>query len=152
MKRNIISKILLSLGLVFVLGSAITQVYGDDLLQAPAPGQLPIVTIHSTGNVARGETGSFVVSMNAIASSGSYIPHIRYVGFTIGGSAVAGVDYVQLIPPALVGDSGYGTILVKTLADPRGLGGHAYSVIVKLKPGLGYRIGQPSSATMWIKP
>ena len=32
MKTKIISKILLSLGLVFVLGSAITQVYGEDVV------------------------------------------------------------------------------------------------------------------------
>ena len=38
MKTKIISKILLTLGLVFVLGSAITQVRGQG-----------VVTIHSTG-------------------------------------------------------------------------------------------------------
>ena len=53
MKTKIISKILLILGLVFVLGSAITQVRGDGL-----------VTIHSTGDVTRGQTGSFVVNMH----------------------------------------------------------------------------------------
>ena len=53
MKTKIISKILFTLGLVFVLGSAITQVRGQG-----------VVTIHSTGDVTRGKTGSFVVRMN----------------------------------------------------------------------------------------
>ena len=57
MKPKIISKILLSLGLVFVLGSAITHVHGEDV-------KPPVVTINSTGDVTRGKTGSFVLSMN----------------------------------------------------------------------------------------
>ena len=50
MKTKIISKTLLSLGLAFVLGSAITQVHGE------------VVTIGSTGDVTRGTNGSFVVT------------------------------------------------------------------------------------------
>ena len=68
MKTKIISKILLSLGLVFVLGSAITQVRGDGPA-IPFPGQLPVVSIHSTGDVMRGKTGSFVLDMSQSASS-----------------------------------------------------------------------------------
>jgi hypothetical protein len=54
MKTKIISKLVLSLGLVFVLGSAITQVRGDSPAIQP-PGQLLVVTIHSSGDVNRGE-------------------------------------------------------------------------------------------------
>ena len=68
MKTNIISKLVLSLGLVFVLGSAITQVRGDSQAVQP-PGQLPAVTIHSTDNVIRGKTGSFVLDMRQPTSS-----------------------------------------------------------------------------------
>ena len=52
----------------------------------------------------------------------------------------------------LIGQSGYGTILVKTLPDPRAFNRQAYSVVITLEPGLGYALGIPSSATMWIKP
>jgi hypothetical protein len=48
MKTRIISKILVSFALVLVLGSAITQVHGEDE-------KLPVITIHSTGDVTRGE-------------------------------------------------------------------------------------------------
>ena len=44
MKTKIISKIVLSLGLVFVLGSAITQVHFEDE-------KVPVVTINSTGDI-----------------------------------------------------------------------------------------------------
>jgi hypothetical protein len=140
MKTKIISKILLSLGLVFVLGSAITQVHGDNP---------PIwdVTIHSTGDVARGKTGSFVLSMNPLRMLGG-----TYVNFKVSGTAIPGVDYVALVSPAFIGQSGYGTILVKTLPNPRGSADRqSYSVVVTLEPGPGYAIGEPSSATMWIE-
>ncbi len=52
----------------------------------------------------------------------------------------------------LIGQSGYGTILVKTLPDPRAFDHQAYSVVVTLEPGLGYALGEPKSAQMWIKP
>jgi hypothetical protein len=147
MKTKIISKVLLSLGLVFVLGSAITQVRGDSLA-VPPPGQLPAVTIHSTDNVVRGKTGSFVLSMNPQLMLGG-----TYVNFSVSGTAIRGVDYVALVSPVYIGQSGYGTILVQTLPDPRGsFNRQAYSVVVTLEPGAGYAIGAPSSATMWIKP
>ena len=67
MKTKIISKLLLSLSLVFVLGSAITQVRGDS--QAIEPPWAPAVTIHSTDNVTRGKTGSFVLDSRQPTSS-----------------------------------------------------------------------------------
>jgi hypothetical protein len=151
MKTNIISKLLLSLGLVFVLGSSITQVRGDSEAIAP-PGTA--VTIHSTDNVTRGKTGSFVLDMRQSTSVGNvYSTHYPYVNFSVSGTAIPGVDYVAIVSPAFIGLSGYGVILVKTLPDPRGLSSRqAYSVVVTLNPGLGYAVGQPSTATMWIKP
>jgi hypothetical protein len=150
MKTKIISKLLRSLGLVFVLGSAITQVRGDTQA-TPPPDQLPAVTIHSTDNVIRGQTGSFVLDMRQPTSSEKgYYP---YVNFSVSGTAIPGVDYVALVSPTLIGASGYGVILVKTLPDRRGSANRqAYSVVVTLEPGAGYAVGQPSSATMWIKP
>jgi hypothetical protein len=107
----------------------------------------PIVTLHSTDSVIRGKTGSFVLNMNPVMFGG------MYVNFSLSGSAVAGVDYVQPLSPAYIGQSGYGTILIRTLADPRGSSNRqAYSVVAKLDAGLGYALGIPSSATMWIKP
>ena len=76
-----------------------------------------------------------------------------YVNFSVSGTAIPGVDYVALVSPAYIGQSGYGVIQVKTLPDPRGSAfRQAYSVVVTLKPGAGYAVGKPSSATMWIKP
>ncbi len=128
MKTKIISKLLLSLGLVFVLGSTITQVRGDSPA-VPSPGQLPVVSIHSTGDVTRGETGSFVLDTSQSASNKAYIPYYPYVNFKVSGTAIPGVDYVALVSPAHVGPDGFGVILVKTLPDPRGtFSGQAYSV------------------------
>ena len=154
MKAKIIKNLLLSLGLVFVLGSAITQVRGDS--QAiPPPAQLLVATIHSSGDVNRGKTGSFVVDMRQTTSSenGSYIPYFPYVNFSVSGTAIPGVDYIPLVSPAQVGPDGYGVILVKTLPDPRGSGNRqSYSVVVTLDSGLGYALGQPMTAKMTIKP
>ena len=159
MKTNIISKLLRSLGLVFVLGSAITQVRGDTQAIQP-PGQLPAVTIHSTDNVTRGKTGSFVVDMRQPTSSGqstssgaAYLAFHPYVNFSVSGTAIPGVDYVALVSPTLIGASGYGVILVQTLPDRRASANRqAYSVVVTMGAGAGYAVGAPSSATMWIKP
>jgi len=106
-----------------------------------------VITIHTTDNVTRGKTGSFVLNLNPLMFGG------MYVNFSLSGSAVAGVDYVQPLSPAYIGQSGYGTILIQTLPDPRGSANRqSYSVVITLNPGLGYSVGQPSSATMWIKP
>jgi len=137
-----ISRILLSLGLVFVLGSAITQVRGSQ------DEQLPIITIHGTGDVTRGKTGSFVLNMTP-----PMIPGGGYVNFSVSGTAIPGVDYVTPVSPVYVGPSGYGVILVQTLPDPRGSYiRRSYSVVVTLEPGAGYALGTPSSAQMMIKP
>jgi hypothetical protein len=74
-----------------------------------------------------------------------------YVNFKVGGTAVAGVDYVPLLSPAYIGSTGYRVLSLKTLADPRAsAGAQAYSVVVKLEPGPGYTVGEPSSAVIWI--
>jgi hypothetical protein len=141
MKTKIISKILLTLGLAFVLGSTIPQVHGD----SPA---IPIVTISSTGDVHRGKTGSFVLDMKPALMFGG-----AYVNFSVSGTAVPGVDYVSVVSPTYVGASGYGVILVQTLPDPRASSPRrAYDVVVTLEAGLGYTVGEPKSAKMTIKP
>jgi hypothetical protein len=109
---------------------------------------MPVITIHSTDNVTRGKTGSFVLDLKPSLMLGGI-----YVNFTVSGTAIPGVDYVPLVSPAYIGQSGYGVILVQTLPDPRASSSHqAYSVVVTLEPGLGYAVGQPSSAQMMIKP
>jgi hypothetical protein len=153
MKTKIIKNLLLSLGLVFVLGSAITQVRGDS--QAiPPPAQLLVATIHSSGDVHRGKTGSFVVDMRQTASSEKgYLPYYPYVNFSVSGTAIPWVDYVAVVSPAQVGPDGYGVILIKTLPDPRGSANRqSYSVVLTLDSGLGYALGQPMAAKMVIKP
>ena len=108
---------------------------------------LPVITINSTGDVTRGKTGSFVLSMNPIIFGGSY------VNFSVSGTAIPGVDYVPLVSPAHIGQSGYGVILVQTLPDRRGPASRqSYSVVVTLEPGAGYAVGEPKSAQMMIKP
>ena len=138
MKTKIISKILLSLALVFVLGSTIMQVRGEE-------DKFPVITIHSTGDVTRTKTGSFVLNMNPVVFGGTY------VNFSVSGTAVPGVDYVHLVSPAHIGQSGYGVILVQTLPDRRA-SSQSYSVVVTLEPGAGYAVGEPKSAQMMIKP
>ncbi len=132
--------------------AAANQSATSDNSTGPEAVELPVVTIHSTGNVLRGKTGSFVLEMKpALAFSA------MYVNFKVSGTAVAGVDYVAFASPAYIGQSGYATILVKTLRDPRGAAsGKAYSVVVTLQPGAGYSLGSVTggarSATIWIKP
>ena len=148
MKTNIISKLLGSLGLVFVLGSAIAQVRGDSQAIEAAS---PVVSIHSTGNVIRGKTGSFVVNMDKSAFAAP-----TYVNVHVSGTAVPGVDYVAVVSPTLVGTSGFGVISIKTLPNNRGSSiVQKYSVVVTLQPGPGYTVNASaasSSAIMWIEP
>ena len=115
---------------------------------------LPVITIHSTDNVTRGKTGSFVLDMtSALDTKPALMFGGRYVNFKVSGTAIAGVDYVLLVSPAYIGQSGYGVIQVQTLPDQRGSSfRQAYSVIVTLEPGAGYEVGASRSATMWIKP
>lgn len=110
--------------------------------------EAPVITVHSTDNVIRGKTGTFVLNMKPALMLGGL-----YANFSIGGTAVAGVDYVQPLSPAYVGQSGFGVIQVRTLADPRAVSfRQAYSVVITLEAGAGYALGLPRSATMWIKP
>ena len=151
MKTNIISKTLLTLGLVFVLGSAITPVQGgtQGTSASGALGQqLPVVSIHSTDNVIRGKIGTFVLAANHSSPLAT-----TFVKFSVSGTAIPGVDYSVLVSPASIGPSGFGAILVKTLPDPRAsVVPQAYSVVVTLEPAPGYAVGESSSATMFIKP
>jgi hypothetical protein len=153
MKTKIISKILLSVGLASVLVSAIPQLRGGNEASSSYPAgsedvKLPVVTIHSTGDVTRGKTGSFVLDMKpAVPFGGSY------ANFSVSGTAIPGVDYVALVSPAYIGPSGYGVIQVQTLPDPRASSiRRSYSVVVTLETGAGYALGAPSSAQMMIKP
>ena len=152
MKTKILSKILLSIGLMFVLGNAIAQVDGGNPLSSACltssqDQELPVITIHSTADVKRGRTGSFVLNMNPVVFGGTY------VNFSVSGTAIPGVDYVPLVSPAYIGQSGYGVILVQTLPDPRASSiRQAYSVVVTLEPGPGYAVGEPGSSQMMIKP
>ena len=115
----------------------------------PLPMAIPaVITVHRTDNVTRGKTGSFVLEMKPALMFGR-----TYVNFKVSGTAIAGVDYVLLVSPVSIGQSGYGVIQVKTLPDQRGASlRQAYSVTVTLEPGAGYAVGAASSATMWIKP
>ena len=147
MKTKSLGKILLSLGLGLVLVSAITQVHGGSQA-SPQDGQMPVITIHTTGDVTRGKTGSFVLNMTP-----PMIPGGGYVNFSVSGTAIPGVDYVTPISPVYVGPSGYGVILIQTLPDPRGSYiRRSYSVVVTLETGAGYALGTPSSAQMMIRP
>ena len=115
---------------------------------SPEAVELPVITIHSAGNILRGKTGSFVLDMKPALMFGA-----TFVKFSVTGTAVAGVDYAPLISPAYIGQSGYGVISVATLPDPRAQSfRQAYSIVVTLEPGLGYFIGEQKSAVIWIKP
>ena len=110
--------------------------------------KMPVITIHSTDNVTRGKTGAFVLDMKPALMLGG-----MYVNFSVGGTAIEGVDYIALVSPAYVGQSGYAVIHIQTLPDPReSFSRQPYSVVISLKDGAGYFVGAPSSATMWIKP
>jgi len=122
-----------------------------------SPRDEPVITVHSTDNVTRGKTGSFVLvrALGKIADDDMRPALIggTYVNFKISGTAIAGVDYVLLVSPAYIGASGFGVIQVKTLPDQRASAfRQALSVIVTLEPGAGYGLGAARSATMWIKP
>jgi hypothetical protein len=120
----------------------------ESVSDSPEGENLPVVTIHSAGNILRGKTGSFVLDMKPALAFGG-----MYVNFSVSGTAVAGVDYVPFLSPAYIGQSGYGVISFATMPDPRGSSNRqAYSVVVTLKPGAGYFIGEAKSALIWIKP
>jgi hypothetical protein len=106
-----------------------------------------MITIYSTDNVVRGKTGTFVLHMKPALKFGG-----RYVNFSVGGTAIAGVDYKLLVSPAYISQSGYAVIQIETLADPRGSAFRkALSVEITLEAGAGYALGKSNSAIMWIK-
>src|SRR4029077_12542123 len=178
MKTKIISKILLTLGFVLMLGSVVTPMHGGTQPSSasvigPPDQQFPVVNINAVNVsgipnasgfngsievVTRGQIGVFVLSAKP------QIPlATTFVNFKVSGSAIQGVDYVPLVSPASVGPSptannlttavGFGVILVKTLPDPRAsVVRQAQSVVVTLEPGPGYAVGQPSSAEILIQP
>jgi hypothetical protein len=113
---------------------------------------LPVITIHSAGNILRGKTGSFVLATaSALPSGGASGASGMYVNFKVSGTAIPGVDYVALASPAFIGSSGVGVIAINTLPDPRASSNNqSYSVVVTLEPGAGYAVGQPSSAKLLI--
>src|SRR6266404_2067925 len=76
----------------------------------PEAVELPVITIHSAGNILRGKTGSFVLDMKPALMFGG-----MYVNFTVSGTAVAGVDYVPFLSPTYIGQSGYGAISFATM-------------------------------------
>ena len=111
----------------------------------------PVITIHSTDNVRRGQTGAFVLNMKS--ASAGHMFRGMYVKFSVGGTAVQGADYVGPVSPAYIGRSGYAVIQIKTFPDLRESPSlEAYSVVITLVDSTGYKVGQASSATMWIKP
>jgi hypothetical protein len=143
--------------MLFVVALAIAPILQvaaqSDGTDKTPPNQGPVVTIHSTDNVTRGHTSAFVLNLN----SADLRPATRlggmYVKFSASGTAIPGVDYVTLASPAYIGRSGYAVILIKALPNLRAASDRlAYSVVITLEDGPGYRLGKPSSATMWIKP
>jgi len=91
MKTQLISKILLTLGLVLVLGSAVTPVHGatqgsSPSVIGPPDRQFPVVTIQSIDNVTRGTIGTFVLSENS-----KILLATTFVNFSVSGTAIPGV-------------------------------------------------------------
>jgi hypothetical protein len=150
------------IAIVFALACALAPVTQANTAPANAPAatasstspvavDVPVITIHSTDNVIRGKTGSFVLA--TLAPTPATTAGARFVNFNVSGTAVAGVDYVALVSPAFIAASGFGVISLKTLPDPRAsFNRQAYSVVVTLEPGAGYAVGEPSSALILIKP
>ena len=158
-RNNICTTALVALALALAVGAeASPHPDGGPTYLAPTASNngenLPVIAIHSTDNVSRGKTGSFVLDMRPALDTASALRFDgRYVNFKVSGTAIAGVDYVLLVSPAFISRSGYGVIQVKTLPDQRASSlRQAYSVVVTLEPGAGYGIGAARSATMWIKP
>ena len=158
-RNNICTTALVALALALAVGAeASPHPDGGPTYLAPTASNngenLPVIAIHSTDNVSRGKTGSFVLDMRPALDTASALRFDgRYVNFKVSGTAVQGADYVALVSPAYIGRSGYAVIQVKTLPDQRASAfRQALSVIVTLEPGAGYGLGAARSATMWIKP
>src|SRR5689334_479003 len=110
--------------IVFVaIASALALALAPVTQAAPCPSsslgcgqQLPEISIHSAGNILRGQTGSFVLASLATTSVTTGPASGMYVNFKVSGTAVAGVDYTALVSPAYMGAAGtgaagYGVIL-----------------------------------------
>jgi len=140
--------------MLFVVALAIAPIFQAAAeSDAISPEQGPAVTIHTTGNVARGHTSAFVLNMASADLGAALTLGGMYVKFKISGTAIPGVDYVALVSPAFIGHSGYAVLLVKALPNPRAASNRqGFSVVVTLEDGPGYTLGRPSSATMWIQP
>jgi hypothetical protein len=139
--------------MLFVVALAIAPIFQAAAeSDAISPEQGPAVTIHTTGNVARGHTSAFVLNMASADLGAALTLGGMYVKFKISGTAIPGVDYVALVSPAFIGHSGYAVLLVKALPNPRAASNRqGFSVVVTLEDGPGYTLGRPSSATMWIQ-
>src|SRR3954463_1906421 len=155
-RNNICTTSLVALAFAFapVINAKPSPIKWPPPATAGEAAESPVISIHSTDNVTRGNIGSFVLAMQAALDT---MPALslggRYVNFKVSGTAIAGVDYVLLVSPTRIGQSGYGVIQVQTLPDPRASSfRQAYSVVVTLEPGPGYAVGGSRSATMWIKP
>jgi hypothetical protein len=103
MKTTMISKILLTLSLVFVLGSAVAPVHGGTEPSSASvigpPNQFPVVTIHSVSTssgdtLTRGQIGAFVLS-----ATPQILFATTFVNFKVSGTAIPGVDFVRLCRP-----------------------------------------------------
>jgi hypothetical protein len=115
---------------------------------SPDDVSMPLITIHSAGDISRGKTGSFVLEMKPPVMFGG-----TFVNFSLGGTGIPGVDYVVPVSPAFIGASGFGVIQIQTLPDRRGSASRQpYSVVVTLEAGAGYAVGAPNSAQLMIKP
>lgn len=120
----------------------------SDARASSASDSVPVATVYSTDNVARGKTGTFVLHIKPTLMLGG-----TYVNFSLSGTAVQGADYKIPVSPAYVSQSGYGVVHIETLPDLRGGGlNQAYSVVITLQAGAGYSVGKANSAIMWIKP
>jgi hypothetical protein len=141
------------ISIAFALAVALAPLSKGDINPqgGPSSNNEPAISIHSTGNVARGKTGTLVlVATPAVSASGA---SVSFVNFKVSGTAVPGVDYVALVSPAFIGQSGFGVLLIKTLPDRRAIiSRQAYSVVVTLEPGAGYALGESRSAQLLIEP
>ena len=112
-RNNICTTTLVALALAFALALGAeasprpdggpTYLFSTASSNANSGGEnLPMITIHSTDNVTRGNIGSFVLDMTTATDTKSALTSGgKYVNFKVSGTAIPGVDYVPLVSPAL---------------------------------------------------
>jgi hypothetical protein len=120
-RNNIFTTTLVALALALALGAEASPkpdggpTYQFSTASSNANGEngdaqdLPMITIHSTDNVIRGKTGSFVLAMSSavdtkstpVDTKSTLVSGGRYVNFKVSGTAIAGVDYVLLVSSGL---------------------------------------------------